>query len=107
MKKEKDEQAEIKRISLPTVEKLEELSKCGFYCEAKEDKEVLEPLVRLCAEGTPGVPEEGIEEGEPIVLCPWSTVQSLTLMLQGVLYLHPMIMKVIKSHNGNADKPKE
>lgn len=106
-KKEKKMEVEVKKISLPIVDKLEEMSKCGFYVEEKSDPEVLEPLVRLCAEGKPAVPEEGIEEEEPTILCPWSTVSSLTLMLQGALYLHPLLIKVIKDHNGNAVAPKE
>lgn len=104
MKKEKNE-IEVKKISLPIVDKLEELSKCGFYCESKEDPSVLEPLVRLCAEGKPAIPEENIPEDPAIELTPWCTVSNLTLMLQGVLYLHPMVAKVVKDHNGNASKP--
>lgn len=106
-KKVKKKEVEIKSVSLPIVDKLEEMSKCGFFVESKEDPEVLEPLVRLCAEGKPAVPEDGIAEEEPIILCPWSSVSSLTLMLQGALYLHPLLIKVIKDHNGNAEAPKE
>lgn len=102
---EQKKEVEVKKISLPIVDKLEELSKCGFYCESMEDPEILEPLVRLCAEGKPAVPEENIPEEEPVILTPWCTVSNLTIMLQGVLYLHPMVAKVIKDHNGNAPRP--
>lgn len=104
---EEKKEIEIKVIKLPIVDQLEENAKCGFFVQAKEDPSCLEPLVRLACEGKPAVPEEGIEEEEPTILCPWSTVSSLTLMLQGALYLHPLLMKVVKDHNGNAQKPKE
>lgn len=103
----KKKEIKIEKISLPIVDKLEENAKCGFYVEAKNDPEVLEPLVRLRAEGKPAVPEEGIEAEEDLILCPWSTVSSLTLMLQGVMYLHPLVLKVVREHNGNAPKPQE
>lgn len=100
-------QREIKKIDLPVVQKLEEASKCGFYAESLVDPEILEPLVRLKVEGKPAVDEEGIPAEEDKVLIPWCPVTVLTTILQGVMYVHPLIMKVIQDHNGNAPKPKD
>lgn len=107
MKKKQEKEQVCKRIDLPIVKKLEEASKVGFYVELNEDASLLEPMVRLCIEGLPAVPEEKLEAIPDVVLCPWTTVQTLTSMLQGVMLLHPVIIQAIKQRNGNAEKPKE
>lgn len=102
---EEKKSPEIKQIDLPIVKKLEEASKIGFFCEAIESEEYLEPHVRLRVEGLPAVDDLPAEDD--LVLTPWCSVSDLTLMLQGVLLLHPMILKVIKDRQKNAEPPKE
>lgn len=99
-----EDQIKISRISLAMVEKLEDASKIGFFCESKEDANYLAPSVRLAVEGAPN--QDG-SHGDPVYLTPWCSVSDLSLMIQGVMFLHPLIIKIIKDRQANAPSPEE
>lgn len=89
------------RVSLKAVEDLEKVSKVGFYAEMRDDQEpLLEPLVRLRCESKDG-------ESEDTTLTPWCTAANLSAMIQGCLYMHPLIISTIKDRQANAPKPQE
>ena len=88
-------------VHIQAVDQLEEAAKVGFWCEKRpDDDQMLEPLVRLVAD-----PKDG--SAETIKLTPWCNVATLSQMVQGCLYLHPLLMKVIKEFQKNAENPEE
>ncbi len=88
----------IQRVPFEPVDKLEEAAKVGFYCERKLDDSLLEPLVRLrCEDKDP--------DKEDVILTPWCAVSVLGAMIQGCLYLNPLILRCIKANQENAPAP--
>lgn len=104
MSKKKKDQAipEGRKFYLPIVQKLDELTMVGIYDEILEDKDYLEPLYRLRIESK-DLDDVG---GDPI-LCPWTSAQVLTNWIQGALFLQPLLLKVIRERQANAEPPKE
>lgn len=105
-KQKKSIQVKFDKIELPAVAELEKAAKVGFYVEKREltytdpTTAEAEPLVRLRCESKDG-------ESEDYVVTPFMSVQALITMVQGVLFLHPAIMNVIKQVQANAEKPSE
>lgn len=97
VKLEQISQVERVEHSFP-VEKLEEMTKCGFYAERLLNKQLGSNLVRLRCESKDA-------ESDDFVLCPWVSFETLSQMLYGCIYLHPAIMQVIKTVQANAPKP--
>lgn len=96
-KKTEKRKEEIKE--LPIVEFLESRSKVGFRTERKEDREDFEPLFRLiCDDPNP-------DSEKPVICTPFCTAQALTTLVQGFLYLNPIIGKVLHEAHKNADSP--
>lgn len=92
---------DVRKVEIAAVTALEKVSKVGFYAELREDDQsMLEPLVRLCCESKDG-------ESDPTILTPWSTISTLTNMLQACMYLNPLIIKVIKDRQANAPRPED
>ena len=96
---EVQENANENRVSFAPVDELEKAAKVGFYCEARPaDDTMLEPLLRLrCESKDP--------DKEAAVLTPWCTSQTLGAMIQGCLYLNPLILRCIKENQSNAPAP--
>lgn len=91
----------IKSIPFPPVEALEKAAKVGFYCEKRDDDDsMLEDLVRLRCESKD--PDQ-----EDTILTPWCSAATLGAMVQGCLYLNPLIIKCIKDNQKNAPTPEE
>ena len=88
------------RVSYPPVDELEKLAKVGFVCERLSCKDLSQPLYRLAVENNRG----NIEE-MPKGLTPWMSAQDLSVALTGVMYLQPLLVKVIKEYQANAPKP--
>lgn len=97
----------IERVSVPAVEFLEKGSKVGFFAERKIDKENLDILYRLKLEGLPAISEEGLEAVEDQVFIPWTDLKTLNALLQGAMYLQPLLLAAIKDRQKNAESPKE
>lgn len=91
---------ELKRVYFDAVKSLEDRAKVGFFCERKDDPKFLERQFRLCCESKDG-------ESDPSVLTPWCTANTLQTMIDGCLYLHPLIIATIKDRQANAPKPEE
>lgn len=89
------------QIKVPAVEKLEEISKVGFFAQVAEDPDHahLLPEVRLCCE------TEDLEN--PIILTPFMPINVLSDMIQGAIYLQPLLIKTIKERQKNAEAPQE
>lgn len=92
------QQNAIQRVPFEPVDKLEEAAKVGFYCERKLDDSLLEPLVRLCC-------EDKDPDKQDLILTPWCAVSVLGAMIQGCLYLNPLILRCIKENQKNAPTP--
>lgn len=99
-KKIKDVTDVIERVNLPSVDRLEELSKVGFFVERQQKADVLQPLYRLGCESKDGL-------ADPDYLTPWCCAYDLQTMIDGCLFLNPLIMKVIRDRQANAEKPVE
>lgn len=91
---------EAVRVDFAAVKSLEDRAKVGFFCECKNDTNYLERQFRLCCESKDG-------ESEPSVLTPWCTANTLQTMIDGCLFLHPLIIATIKDRQSNAPKPEE
>lgn len=92
---------EVRKVEIAAVTALEKVSNVGFYAELREDDQtMLEPLVRLCCESKDG-------ESDPTILTPWSTISTLSNMLQACMYLNPLIIQVIKDRQANAPRPED
>lgn len=92
---------DLNRVNFAPVEKLESLAKVGFYCEQRQaDDSMLEPLLRLCCESKD-------PDGDSVILTPWCTSATLGAMVQGCMYLNPLILKCIKENQKNAETPNE
>lgn len=103
MSKEKKqiEDAVPQRVSFKPIEDLEKAAKVGFYCEGRQvDDSILEPLFRLRCESKDG-------ESEDSILTPWCTSQTLGAMVQGCLYLQPLLVATIQDRQKNADNPEK
>lgn len=84
---------------LPIVKFLEERSKLGFRTQVKNSKEDFEPLFRLvCDDPDP-------DKTDPVICTPYCTAQALTTLVQGFLYLNPIIGKVMHEAHKNATAP--
>lgn len=94
-----DVTTEPSRVKFGPVEKLEDAAKVGFYCEARPlDDTLLEPMYRLCCESKD-------PDAAPTILTPWCTAASLGAMVQGCMFLNPLIIRCIKENQKNADNP--
>lgn len=86
---------------LPIVEFLESRTKVGFRTQVKNDKEDFEPLFRLvCDDSDP-------DKSDPVICTPYCTAQALSTLVQGFLYLSPIIGKVLHDAHKNAAPPQE
>lgn len=88
------------RVSYPPVEKLEELTKVGFVCERFACDDLSQPLYRLAVENN-----RGNIEDLPKGLTPWMSAQDLSIALTGVMYLQPLLWKIVKEYQADAPKP--
>lgn len=89
------------RIELAAVKQLEEATKVGFYVELKsQDDSYLEQHVRLMCESKDG-------ESDDTPLTPWCSPDTLSTMVNGCLFLHPLLLKVIRDRQKNAENPEE
>lgn len=88
------------RVAYPPVDELEKLAKVGFVCERLTCKDLSQPLYRLAVENN-----RGNIEDMPKGLTPWMSAQDLSIALTGVMYLQPLLVKVIKEYQANAPKP--
>lgn len=88
-----------KRVQFDPVEQLESVAKCGFFTQQRPaDESIMEPMVRLCCEK-----KDPLEE--PYVLTPWCSTITLAGMVQGCMYLNPLIIRCIKENHSNAPVP--
>lgn len=102
-----EKEIKVQRVPFQPVDMLEENAKVGFYTEERaQDDSIMEPLVRLCCEPKDEDPDNP-EANEPIVLTPWCSTVTLAGMVQGCMFLYPLIVKVIKEKQANAEKPQE
>lgn len=88
-------------VRLEAVEQLEKASKVGFYVELRpHDDEFLEEHVRLMCESKDG-------ESPATPLTPWVSPSTLSTMVNGCLFLYPLIMQVIRDRQMNAENPED
>lgn len=97
----------IERVQVPAVEELEKNCKVGFYAERNIDRNFLDIQYRLKIEGMPGVPEENLAEVPDQVLIPWCDLKTFNALLQGAMYVQPLLLAVVKDRQKNAEPPKE
>ena len=99
MKEGKKKPIEEAIKELPIVEFLESRSKLGFRTQVKINKEDFEPLFRLVCDDTDP------DKTDPVICTPYCTVQALTTLVQGFLYLNPILGQVMKKAHENAPAP--
>ena len=88
-----------KRVQFEPVEQLENVAKCGFFTQQRPaDYSIMEPMVRLCCEQKDPL-------AEPFILTPWCSTITLAGMVQGCMYLNPLIIRCIKENHSNAPAP--
>lgn len=88
-------------IRLEAVEQLEKASRVGFYVELRShEDEFLEEHVRLMCESKDG-------ESPATPLTPWVSPATLSTMVNGCLFLYPLIMQVIRDRQKNAKDPEK
>lgn len=91
--------SENERIEFAPVVQLENAAKVGFFTEVRPaDDSMLEPLYRLCCESKDG-------DSPATILTPWCVGATLAAMVQGCMYLNPLLIQVIKDRQANAPKP--
>lgn len=90
----------IEVVKLASIEKLEEVTKVGFFCERKQFPDILEMQYRLACESKDG-------DSDPDYLTPFMTAQTLQTMIDGCLFLYPLLMKIIKDRQSNAEDPEK
>lgn len=81
---------------LPIVLYLESRTKLGFKTQVKNNKEDFEPLFRLVCDN----PDP--DKTDPIICTPYCTAQALSTLVQGFLYLSPIIGNVLHEAHKNA-----
>ena len=96
-------EGKYERVEFKPVEELEKLAKVGFVCERVLVKEIMQPLYRLACEVNRGDDIDGM----PVALTPWLSAESLSDMLQGVLFLQPLVLSYVKKYQKPAEEPKE
>lgn len=96
----------IERVQVPAVEELEKNCKVGFYAERNIDRNFLDIQYRLRVEGLPAVPEENLEEVPDQTLIPWCDLKTFNALLQGAMYVQPLLLAVVKDRQKNAEPPK-
>ena len=97
----------IERVAVPAVDLLEKQCKVGFFAERNIDKNNLDIHYRLVVEGLPAQPDENLEAVPDQVLIPWCDLKTFNALLQGAMYVQPLLLAVVKDRQKNAEPPKE